>query len=210
MRVPERGQAIALVAVGLGLLCACALATAMLALQVAARARLQQAASAAALGVVQEAQVRLRLAVRYRDERCARTAGQLACRARPGSTQVTVGPGAFRLVAGSGLGPLPGWAAAAGCVGTSEPTEPGGAWRICVGQRLVAAALMLPADAAGRAQQWLLANLAGSNLLGDPEVVRVTLGPGAAVAVIARARLRPGWGGTDRMTVRALAWPAVA
>jgi hypothetical protein len=203
----EAGQVMALVALCLGLRCCCAWAASVLALQVVARSRLQQAAAAAALAEVQHASVRMRLAVRYRDERCVRRTGRLECRATSGSLAETVTPAAFAIHNSVGFGALPGWAQQAGCVGTVWPTGGrAGSYRICWGQRLLAASLLLPPDPQGLAQQWLTAALTPDTLVRAPRVAAVKVDAGR-VLVTASARLRPGFPGADVLFVRASAWP---
>ena len=212
MRQPgDRGQAVALVAICLGLLCVSALAASMVALEVAARARLQQAASAAALAVVQNSAVRLRLQVSYVRYTCGPTAPRQGCGGVGASTVVQAGAGAFAPQPEEGFGPLPGWAADAGCVGTvwSAP-DPAGSYRICRRQQLLGAVLVLPAASQALAQAWLTRAVAGDGQLRAPQVQCVALGTGYRVTVTASAGLGLAWPGADILRVRASAWPGGA
>jgi hypothetical protein len=196
----------------LGVLCLCALTATAAAMAVSARARLAQAASAAALAVVQHGAVRLRLEVRYVDYFCAAAAhGRVNCGGAPGTVGITVGSGAFTSTSAGEFGALPGWAAAAGCLGTVWPlgVHAPGTYRVCIGQAATGARLVLPGAATTRgiAEQWLSAAIGGSGQLRDPSVGSVTLGSGGRVTVTASAGLIPALPWLRELTVRASAWP---
>ncbi len=206
------GQALVLTVFFLGVLCLCALTATTTALAVSARARLAQAAAAAALAVVQHGSVRLRLEVRYVEYFCAAAAnGRVNCWGAPGTVTITVGTGAFTPVSAGEFGPLPGWAAAAGCLGTVWPLEvhAPGTYRVCTGQAATGARLVLPDSATTQAiaEQWLSAGIGGSAQLRDPSVRSVTLGSGGQVTVTATAGLIPALPWLRALTVRASAWP---
>ncbi len=204
----DDGQVAALVAVCLGFLCVCAIAASVVALEVAARERLQQAASAAALAIVQDSAVRMRLLVRYVRYSCGPSAPVLGCQGVGGWAVVQAGAGAFAAQPQEGFGPLPGWAADAGCVGTVwSGRAPTGSYLICLGQQLTGAVLVLPPDAQALAQGWLTRALAGDGLLRAARIDGVTLGTGARVTVTASAGLVLAWPGADLLRVRVSAWP---
>lgn len=211
----EQGQAAVLAALSLGVLLVLATAVALgVATLVQARASLAAAADAAAVAARQSsARVALVLDVTYLRYTCAyRTAARvLSCQApQAGSATVTADASAFVATAGSGFGPEPGWARAAGCAGTVwTPPHQAGTWRICTAQSLAAASVGAPDPAAlwPVAQAWLQANLRDTPQLERGRVTDVRVGAAGQVTVTARADLAtPLWGRRSIAAV-ATAWP---
>ena len=210
----ERGQAVVLTALAMGLvLVGLCLGVIGAALEVSARAGLERAAEAAALGALQEAaSVSLLLTVSYDDYACAAPAGGRPCAGTPGSATVTLGPGGGADAAEVGFGPVPGWAAAAGCNGTQWPgSAPPGLYRICTGQRVVGAQVSTGGQSAlqAAAQWWLQANAATDGDLAAVQVVEVTAGAAGQITVSASATLRPHLPLFGRVAASATAWPGL-
>lgn len=208
----DGGQALVLGALALGILLApLCLGVVAASAALAARAALGRAVAAAALAAAATERVAaVRVRVAFIEYACRPAPGAPACQGRPGAHVVSLAPGG----AGGGpsglFGPLPGWAAAAGCVGTVWPgTAPPGDHRICTGQSLVGAVLAPPEPAAlaSAAARYLDLNLAGDRDLSGGRLVAVVPGPDGAVTVVAAARTRlPGPFG--RVRASAEAWPS--
>ena len=106
---------------------------------VSARAALAKAADAAALAALEQTSTSATLRVSYVDYTCQwvyawasqggypQRSGALSCTSSPGQGTVPAGGGAFTTGSGGAFGPQPGWAAAAGCVGTVWPGTVGAA-----------------------------------------------------------------------------------
>ena len=106
---------------------------------VGARAALAKAADAAALAALELTAAIATLRVSYVDYTCQwvypwasqggypQRSGALSCTSSPGQGTVPAGGGAFTTGSGGAFGPQPGWAAAAGCVGTVWPGTVGAA-----------------------------------------------------------------------------------
>lgn len=209
----EGGQALVLAALVTGLV-----STALMvgvwgvALEVGARASLTKAVSAAALAALQGERVRLRLQVSFVDQRCRQVRRGTTCRATAGAaTETLAGAGAFAALPEGGFGPLPAWAAAAGCVGTLWPAvpPPSGTYRVCLGQRLMGARLVPPAQGVlwAAARSYLAADAPAGGVLGGARVTAVRVGPVGQVTVQAAGSVRPALLWFRAVTASATAWP---
>jgi len=211
----ESGQALVFSALVLGLLLLL-LAFGMigLGLLASARAALGKAADAAALAVLGQSTIGATLTVSYADYTCQGADGSVTCSVTPGQTDVPVSDaGAFTTSPGGAFGPIPGWAAAAGCMGTQWPrsVDVAGRYRICTGQRLASASVSAadPAILQRAAQAWLEANVRGDGQLYGARVRAITVGTDGQVTVVATARVRPGLLMFDRTSVAETAWPGL-
>jgi hypothetical protein len=211
----EAGQVLVLGGLALGLLLApLCLGVLAAALALGARAALGRAAAAAALAAAGTERVAtLEVRITFTDYACSAAPGAAAqCRGTPGSALVALTPAAGADGPGGPFGPVPGWAAAAGCAGTTwTGTAPAGDWRICTGQAPVGATLAPPDESAmaAAAAAWLRLNAQDDATLRAAHVVAVTPGPDGAVTVVAAARTAlPGPFG--RVRASAEAWPAPA
>lgn len=212
----QAGQALVLGAVALGLLLVPLCMTVVaIGVTLSARAALERAAEAAALAAAgAETVASVDLVVRFTDYTCVRRPlgeASAACTAIPGSVEVSIGPGQSEDAPPAGFGPVPGWAEAAGCVGTVWPgrAEPG-TYRVCTGQGVVGAQLAVPSTGVLQrvAQAWFLANAGWGGQLRSPRLLSVTAGADGVVRVTAEARpaLLPR-GPFGDVQVTAEAWP---
>lgn len=208
----DGGQALVFGALALGILLApLCLGVVAASAALSARAALGRAVAAAALAAVATERVAdVRLQVAFVAYACRSVPAGPVCQGQDGVVVVAVAPGGGAGAPAGPFGPLPGWAAAAGCAGTLWPgAAPPGHYRICRGQAL-AGAVLAPADPAAlasAARRYLDLNLAGDADLRGGRLLAVTPGPDGAVTVVATARTRlPGPFG--RVQVRAEAWPA--
>ncbi len=181
-------------------------AAVLVGLDIAARTALGQAASAAALAAAQaEPPPEVTLAVSTTSADC----GPLVCTWGPADVREVTGTPAtlFTPIPGS---PLPGWAAAAGCVAVDSAPSPG-TGRICRGQQLVA---IRPAPGGPTpvmrqvASAYFAAN--ASPDLRDAEITSLRQGHGGEVLISASAGVSgaPWW----RIAVTRMAWlgPTIA
>ncbi len=191
---------------------------------VSARAALAEGADAAALAALGQSSATVTLRVSYVEYTCRESyqwgfqggglqrSRALSCTSSPGQTMEAVsGGGAFAVGSGGPFGPLPGWAAAAGCVGTAWPGPGGSAavYRICTGQRVVSAGLTEPvrSQMEQTSQRWLQANVRMDGQLYEARVTGVTVGTEGQVTVEADARVRTGLLMLRSVSVAETAWP---
>lgn len=175
---------------------------------ISARAALGKAADAGALAALAQSSGGMTLQVSFVDYTCR--AG--LCTAQPGQISLPVsGGGAFATNPGTGFGPLPGWAAQAGCVGTVWPGTAGsaGLYRVCTGQQVESAGVSEPGHAQMQeaAQQWLAANVGMDGQIYAAHVTDVTVGHDGQVTVSATASVRPGLLMFRSVSVAETAWP---
>lgn len=190
----DSGQALALSAVAVGLvLLVLSLGVTGVCLLLSARAALGKAADAAALAALQQLDATLEFRVSYDTYTCDDFG---ACGSVPGARDVSATDGAaFQSAQSTGFGPLPGWAAAAGCIGTKWPDTPhrAGTFAICTEQHAVGADLTGPGPRALRqvADEWLAANVRADGQLSKAHVTAAEVGAGGQVTVAASADVRP-------------------
>ena len=189
----DSGQALAFSVVALSVvLLLLAMGVAAATCVLSARAALSKGATAAALADLGQAQVVLDLRVTYATYTCDR---RRECGSFAGQTDVAASDGtSFTRQGDSGFGPIPGWAAAAGCIGTVWPGAPmpAGEYRICTGQQVVGARLIAGDQTAlrGLAEQWLDTNVRADRLLRSATVTAVDVGTQGEVTVQATGEVR--------------------
>lgn|GEM_PF-5519180 len=211
----ESGQALVLSALAIGLvLVVLAFAVVGAAILVSARAALAKGADAAALAALKQSSVGATLQVSYVEYTCRwmQRFRTLACSgSSPGQTRESVTGAAFATGPTGMFGPLPGWAASAGCVGTVWPGTVGsaGVYRICTRQQVASAGLSDPSRTRMEhaAQEWLQANVQMDGPLNGATVTGVTVGQDGQVTVSATAGVRPGLLMFRQVSVAETAWP---
>ena len=191
---------------------------------ISARAALAKAADAAALAALEQTSASATLQVSYVDYLCQwsyqwgsqggypQRSGSLSCTSSPGqTTEAAGGGGAFAAGSSGTFGPLPGWAAGVGCIGTVWPGTVGsaGTYRICTGQQVMAAGLSESdrAQMERAAEQWLGANVQMDAELSGASVTKCAVGPDGQVTVTAEADVRPGLLMFRHVRVAETAWP---
>ena len=189
----DSGQALAFSVLALSLVSLLlAMGVAASACLISARAALSKGAAAAALADLAQARVVLDLQVTYDTYTCD---ALQQCGSAAGQTDVTAADGtSFQRQGNSAFGPVPGWAAAAGCIGTTWPGAPmpAGKYRICSRQKVVGARLVAgdPSVLQGLSERWLDANVRGDRLLRNAHVTKVVVGSAGQVTVDAVGEAR--------------------
>lgn len=202
----ESGQALVLSTLMTGLvLVFLALGAIGVAFVISARSALSKGAAAGALAALEQTHASVQYEVSYVNYVCDTT-----CRGTPGQQTIDlshVGTGDGQE---SGFGPLPGWAAAAGCVGTQwSGSAPAGSYQICSGKQAVGGGFTAPDPGAMQqaAEQWLEANVQTDGQLWNAHVTEVSVGSAGQVTVEAAADVRPTLLMFRSVRVSETAWP---